>query len=308
MQCSMYPKNIVDDEPGWRVLCHPSGTDVAAPRIIATRWQARRERTLEFNAETAPDCHIVKIVLRTMNIRFSVSSRTVHDGVITPGTVHVTEPTQPVHCLFRGPYDVLHLHVPNKMIAECARDMPGHQTPVLCSKAVPSKDMMIDSLARALLESNWVGGSLGQLYADCLGVAIVTRLLTSADCVARSDRPKGGKLVQWRLKRAIDYIEARLDEPISLADIASSVGLTRMHFAAQFRAATGFRPHEYLLRRRIERAQDMLAGSSMPLVEVAQSVGFQTQSHFTTVFKRYTGRPPRAWRESGGMQTAPTSL
>src|SRR5256885_15624221 len=113
-----------------------------APRAPATRWRAGSERTLEFGAETAADCHVVKIVLRTMNICFSVSGRTVQDGVTTPGTVHVTEPALPVRCLFRGPYDVLHLHVPNTLIAECTRDMPGHHAPVLRSEAVPRKDMI----------------------------------------------------------------------------------------------------------------------------------------------------------------------
>jgi AraC-like DNA-binding protein len=71
-----------------------------------------------------------------------------------------------------------------------------------------------------------------------------------------------------------------------------------MHFAAQFRAATGLRPHEYLLRRRIERAQEMLLGTGMAVVDIALSVGFQTQSHFTSVFTRYVGKPPHAWRQS----------
>jgi transcriptional regulator GlxA family with amidase domain len=152
-----------------------------------------------------------------------------------------------------------------------------------------------------LLEANRVGGSFGQLYADCIGIAIVARLLGSASRAATSERSKGGTLAQWRLKRAIDYVEARLAEPVSLADLASSAGLTRMHFAAQFRAATGLRPHEYLLRRRIERAQEMLVGTGMSLVDVALSVGFQTQSHFTSVFKRYAGQPPRAWCEARGV-------
>src|SRR6202040_1722705 len=110
---------------------------------------------------------------------------------------------------------------------------------------------------------------------------------------------KVGELARWRLKRAIDYVEAQLDKPRSLADVASASGLTRMHFAAQFRAATGLRPHEYLLRRRIERAQEML-GTGMSVVDVALSVGFQTQSHFTSVFKRFVGQPPRAWRQLHG--------
>ncbi len=299
----MHPENIVDDELEWRVPRQACATALSASRVIATRWHAGSEHTLEFGAETTADCHVVKIVLRTMNIRFSVSGRTVQDGVTTPGTVHVTEPAVPVRCLFRGPYDVLHLYVPNTLIAECAHDMPSRQAPVLRSRAVPSKDITIDSLGRALLEANRVGGPFGQTYADCISMAIVARLLASASRVSTPERSRAGELAPWRLKRALDYIEACLGEPVSLADVATAAGLTRMHFAAQFRAATGLRPHEYLLRRRIERAQEMLVATGRSLVDVALSVGFQTQSHFTSVFKRYSGQPPRAWRDSRDVHT-----
>src|SRR5258708_23305189 len=300
VQCSpVHRTNIVDDEPCWRVPRQLSAMAISSlSKVVATRWHSGSERTQEFGAETPADCHVVKIVLRNTNIRFKVSGRTVHDGVTTPGMVHVTEPAVPVRCLFRGPYDVLHLHVSSNLIAECARDMTGHPAPVLCSKSVPRKDITVDSLGRALLEADRLGGSFGKLYADCISIAIITRLLASANRPAAIERPKVGELARWRLKQAVDYVEAPLDNPVSLADVASSAGLTRMHFAAQFRAATGMPPHEYLLRRRIERAQEMLLGTGMSLVDVALSVGFQTQAHFTSVFKRYTGQPPRAWRES----------
>ena len=68
-------------------------------------------------------------------------------------------------------------------------------------------------------------------------------------------------------------------------------------FAAQFRAATGHRPHEYLLFRRTERAKELLR-TAMPIVEVALTVGFQAQSHFTTVFRRLTGDTPARWRRA----------
>jgi AraC family transcriptional regulator len=103
-------------------------------------------------------------------------------------------------------------------------------------------------------------------------------------------------LPKWRLKRAVDYMAAHLGEPIGLTEIAASTGLTRMHFAAQFRVSTGLRPHEYLIRRRLERAQDLLSTSHIPLIEIALEVGFTTQAHFTTVFKRNVGESPGAWR------------
>jgi AraC family transcriptional regulator len=299
VQSSLLHRSIVGDEPTWRV---PGGASVAAlsaSNVVATRWYAATGRTQEFDAETPADCHVVKIILRNTNIRFGVAGRTVQDGVTMPGTVHITGPAVPVRCLFRGSYDVLHLHVPNHIIAECAGDITGRPMPVLGSNGLPRKDPTVDALSRALLDADRVGGSFGQLYADCIGIAIIARLLGSEKRVA--ERPRVSELARWRLKRAIDYFEAQIDKPVSLAAVASSAGLTRMHFAAQFRAATGLRPHEYFLRRRIERAQEMLAETGMSLVDIALSVGFQTQSHFTSVFKRYAGRPPRAWREWRGV-------
>lgn len=103
-------------------------------------------------------------------------------------------------------------------------------------------------------------------------------------------------LPPWRLKRVVAYIDGHLEDPITLADLAGVAGLSRMHFAAQFRAATGLRPHEFLLRRRIDRAQYLLAEPDRKLVDVALSVGFQTQAHFTTVFRRIVGETPHRWR------------
>lgn len=295
-----YPKSIVDDKSEWRVL--PQGPRISSlgPRVTASRWRAAEQRMREFGAETSADCHVVKIVLRSMNIRLSVAGHAVQDGIAMPGMFHVTAPAVPVRCLFRGPYDVIHLHVPNDLIAECASGMPAHQKAALCSEARLARDPAVEWLARALLGADQSSAPFGQLYVDGIGIAIVARLMASARRANSNERPNANALARWRLRRAIDYVESRLAEPVSLAEIASVTGLTRMHFAAQFRAATGLRPHEYVLRRRIERAQEMLAGTHMPVVDIALSVGFQTQSHFTSVFKRFVGRPPCAWRESHG--------
>jgi AraC-like DNA-binding protein len=110
-------------------------------------------------------------------------------------------------------------------------------------------------------------------------------------------RTRKTALPKWRLKRAFDYVEEHLAEPITLAELAASTGLTSMHFAGQFRAATGVRPHEYLLSRRIAHARELLATSQDTLVDIALGVGFQTQAHFTTVFKRFVGATPSRWRQ-----------
>src|SRR5215469_4542260 len=290
--------NIVCNEAEWRALPQSSEMASSGLRVVASRWCAATEIAEEFMAETADTHHVVKVVLRTMDIRLSAAGRTVQDGVATAGMFHVTEPAVSARCLFRGPYDVLHLYVPNDLIAECARDMFGHEQALFRSRSDPTTDPTVELLGRALLGANQFKDSFARLYADSVSMAIVARLLASAAQAAASNRPKVSKLAQWRLNRAIEYIDTHLAERVSLADISSVVGLSPMHFAAQFKAATGLRPHEYLLRRRVERARDMFARTRMSITDVALLVGFQTQAHFTTVFKRFAGQPPRAWLHS----------
>jgi AraC-like DNA-binding protein len=112
-------------------------------------------------------------------------------------------------------------------------------------------------------------------------------------------------LQKWRLKRVVEYVDINLSSKVSLQNLAAIAGLSRMHFASQFRIATGFRPHEFVLRRRIQRSKELLRTDPTPIFEVAFAVGFQTQAHFTTVFKRFTGFTPRQWRTAsqGDRQT-----
>jgi AraC family transcriptional regulator len=111
-------------------------------------------------------------------------------------------------------------------------------------------------------------------------------------------RAKVNALPKWRLRRVEQHIAAHFERSISLSELANVAGLSRMHFAAQFRAATGYRPREYLLNHRIEHAKSLLTTTGRPLAEIALAVGFSTQAHFSTVFKRISGHTPARWRSA----------
>lgn len=295
---SSHPVLRCEEKRGWREL--PSSLDaaVAPRRVVATRWSSLREQALNAHARTADDFHLMCIALRRMDVRLSVSGRLVHDGTVTPGTVQLTGPGVSAECLFRGAYDALHLHISNDLIDECASEAPGTHNDLLLTKIEPFHDPLIERLGLALLEGEQLDSDFARIYTDSLSIAIVSRLLAFRLGASDTDRSSSAGLIKWRLKRAVDYIEENLSEPIGLAEIAASTGLTRMHFAAQFRVATGLRPHEYLLRRRVERAQQILLAPNAQVLDVALEVGFQTQAHFTTVFKRFVGQPPHAWRQT----------
>jgi AraC-like DNA-binding protein len=85
--------------------------------------------------------------------------------------------------------------------------------------------------------------------------------------------------------------------PIYLIELSNAVGLSRIHFAAQFRAATGYTPNRYIIRRKVAHAQTLLRDPAMSVVDVALLLGFRTQAHFTVVFKSIVGHPPAHWRK-----------
>ncbi|MBR1179271.1 helix-turn-helix transcriptional regulator [Bradyrhizobium sp. KB893862 SZCCT0404] len=169
-------------------------------------------------------------------------------------------------------------------------------------RAAASDDPVLQGLSEALLAVESMQEDHTALCADALRLAVLARLFAlRSEEQSKSDeqreRPIQG-LQKWRLKRVIDFIDNHFGRKIVLADLAAAAGLSRMHFAAQFRAATGCRPHEFILRHRIRRAKDLLRDCEMSIVEIALAVGFQSQAHFTTTFRRFTGDTPSRWRNA----------
>jgi AraC family transcriptional regulator len=157
--------------------------------------------------------------------------------------------------------------------------------------------MTVDQLSRVLRTAGIDIRKLARSADNAIRLAAVARLVETLEPYQSqaAKRRTVAALPKWRLVRVLKYIDANIGEAITLANLAAAAGLSRMYFAKQFRAATGIRPHDYVLRKRIERAQQMLAEPAA-LVDIALSVGFQTQAHFTSVFKRFVGNTPCQWR------------
>lgn len=176
------------------------------------------------------------------------------------------------------------------------------------------EDPVIRRLSDALAATEAADDRHAGICADALRLAILTRQFSRQGGPERSDATGAAEdrcgrnarsLQKWRLKRVLQYIDDHPAAKITLQHLATVAGLSRMHFAAQFKAATGMRPHQYLLKRRIERAEELLKQAEVSLVDVALTVGFQTQAHFTTVFKRFAGDTPYQWRSSYLAQCVP---
>lgn len=271
--------------------------EASAGEVIASRWTLQRSNDVEHARTSAADEYTVGIALKSTHVHFRSDSVN-FNGQIFPGSTQVTAPGESAKAVFPGGCDVIHLFVQRSMLQRHYEETFGHPfASEIMSATQPVRVSAIERLAKMLVEVQRENLAFASLYVDSVCTAIVARLLeTHFSRPALLPASRESTLPGWRLRRATEFIDAHLSEPVRLLDIASSVGLSRMHFAAQFRRATGYSPHTFLLRRRVERAQHLLRHSDMTMLDIAIDCGFRSQSHFTTVFGRVVGDTPRIWR------------
>ncbi|MBX9899143.1 MAG: AraC family transcriptional regulator [Burkholderiaceae bacterium] len=102
----------------------------------------------------------------------------------------------------------------------------------------------------------------------------------------------------WRIRRTMEQIDARLGEDVGLPELAASVNLSPSHLNCLFQATTGMSPHAWLLKRKIERACDLLRDPRLSVTEIAHVLGFSSSQHFATAFKQHKTVTPSAWRRN----------
>jgi len=133
--------------------------------------------------------------------------------------------------------------------------------------------------------------------SECLQRA--ERLLESVAqpaAAASSVAPQG--LAPWQVRRVLTHVNSNLDTTIRNKDLAAVARLCESHFNVAFRKSVGQSPHEYIIRRRIERAQGLMLSTDKALSEIAADCGLADQPHFTRLFRRFVGESPAAWRRA----------
>jgi AraC family transcriptional regulator len=108
--------------------------------------------------------------------------------------------------------------------------------------------------------------------------------------------PARGGLAPWQKRRVQDYIEGHLEVPIPVEDLAKRVSLSTSYFCRAFKESFGETPHAYIIRMRVERAQELMLTTPEPLCQIALACGLSDQAHFSRRFRQAIGTTPSAWR------------
>jgi len=141
------------------------------------------------------------------------------------------------------------------------------------------------------------GDALARLFVDAAACLIV-RALAAQSRPAR-DTPAGAvRLSPWKLRKALELLNERLADDVSLDELSNEVGLSMHHFARAFKASTGLAPHRYHVQLRLERARTLLETTEWSIAEIAVEVGYRDSSALSRAFRRELGVLPSAFRRS----------
>ena len=184
--------------------------------------------------------------------------------------------------------NTVHLHVPFGLVRRFA---PIDVRELIASGTTASDDL-VGTIFQRLGRTLMTEPALSSLELESWTTIILGGVARAAG--ARRTSEYGA--CDWRIRRSIEEIEARLHEDLGLIELAAAVGLSPSHYAMLFRAATGMPPHAWLVKRRIGRACELLMNPRISITDIAFTLGFPSSQHFATTFRKHIGATPSEWR------------
>jgi AraC family transcriptional regulator len=161
------------------------------------------------------------------------------------------------------------------------------------------RDDLVTSLCRRLWRETAQSDPLAALLVDhAVRTLILALLRVAGEPLPRS--PNRGVLAPWQVRRVCGYIRDHLHLDISLSQLAGQVNLSPAHFCRAFRQSMGLPPHRWQLARRVDKARDLLTGTTLPVIEVAAQVGYSDPNQLARVFRKHLGVSPSRYRREQG--------
>ena len=178
------------------------------------------------------------------------------------------------------------------LLRSAAADLGLDPDGITLAPQLQLRDPRIEHIGWALKAELEEGHPGGRLYAESLGLALAAHLLRRYVPAAAMLLARKQGLSKPQQRRILDYIEAHLDESLSLARLAGIAGVSASHFKPLFKQSLGLPVHQYVIRRRVEHAKRLLLAGRSPMSEIALAAGFAHQSHMARAMRRVLGMTP----------------
>jgi len=241
--------------------------------------------------------HVVSLQLRGPVDLFQRRNGRAFQRTMHVGDIIITPVGEPKVFRHQEEVDVVKLRVDPSFLERIVEDMgprPTGQIEILDNFG--TRDAIIEDIARRLLAELNAEGLASRMYVESLANQLAIHLLRHYSSAKKLPEDSSNRLPQYKLQRAMDYINDNLREDLSLERISDALSMSPYHFAHLFKQSAGLAPHGYVIQRRMERAKSLLRDTDLSITQIAHQVGCSNQSHFSTVFRRFTGQTPRRYR------------
>jgi AraC family transcriptional regulator len=216
-----------------------------------------------------------------------------------PGALFATGPRTIPARRSTGDAEFLVLEITPKFVSAAADQLHIHGT-VEVEPLWGTKDERLRYIMLTLRNELVAGCPSGPKFAEYMALSFATALIASKSSPASDPAIDKGRLSPASLRQITTFIMDNLSGDLSLATMANHLDMGPCHFSHAFKASTGHSPHQFVLRRRVERALGMLKETTANIADIAYDLGFCSQGHFTTVFGKVVGVSPDKYRKEVG--------
>ncbi len=298
--------NLLPTEPASLQL-YRSSSEVGWEGLCAAAYHVPRELESD-QAPAAPNLTLLVYRGGPMHVERRLAQGSWRGGDIYQGDLVLSWGPSPAYegrawSLSTLPTQILNLHLSRELVSRVAEEVVGVELARLeLIDQVGFQDPLLSQVALALWRELDQPAPAGSLYAQSAAQLLAVHLLrhySESRARLRAVPPPPHGLTERQVLQVRAYIREHLSEPLSLDTLAQQVGFSPYHFSRLFRQVQGTSLHQFVLRQRLQRAQQLLEQTEMPLAQVALACGFTHQSHLTRVFKEQVGCTPRADRRAG---------
>lgn len=216
---------------------------------------------------------------------------------VRPGTVRVLTANARTSAYWQSEHQFMMLAFEPELLTRQLTDTTESNSVELLPIINPSDPLIyqIGLTLKAELESGGIGG---RLYVDAMTTALMAHLLRHYSVQNYSLPSTINGLPKRVLQKVTDYIHDHLDQDLTLETLAAIAHMSSSYFSRLFKQSTGLSPHQYVIQCRIDRGKQLLREGKLSIAEIAYSLGFTHQSHFSHHFKRLVGYSPKAFLNS----------
>lgn len=227
-----------------------------------------------------------------------ISGASKESAHIGPRRICVTPAGATAQWQHSGHPEILQVYLRDSIYAAAVEEMYGCD--VRAAQIVPRfavLDPLLEQLAMAIAAALRDSSVQDGLYVDTLAQVMAVHLAQHHSSRSRTISATATKPMRTcKMKRLVDFIEENLDRDLSLEAMAVEAEIGPLYLPRAFKTDVGQSPHQYVLRRRIQKARDLLTTTDSPIADIALAAGFSSQSHLSNWFRRLVGVSPATYR------------